>query len=91
MLHYQIECADCNSKIRLENHVHEVREILAARAIFDLESTYNGVFAQQYDSVMKTYTNDSIEYIAQIPTNMPGEPCVKIAVPSHQTFVVSLC
>lgn len=91
VLHYQIECQDCNNKIRLENHVHEVREIVAARAILDLESAYNGVFAQQYDSIMKTYLNDSIEYIVQLPTNIPGEPCVKLALPFHQTFVVSLC
>lgn len=36
VLHYQIECSDCNDKIRLQNHVHEVREIVAARAILDL-------------------------------------------------------
>lgn len=91
VLHYFIECNDCNKQIRLENHVQEVREIVAARAILDLESTYDGVFAQQYDSILKTYLNDSIEYIVQLPTNMPGEPCTKIALPFHQTFVVSLC
>lgn len=69
----------------------EVREIVAARAILDMESTWNGVFAQQFDAVMKTWLNDSVQFVTQVPTNMDGEPCVKIAVPFHQVFTVSLC
>lgn len=91
VLHYAVQCQDCGNKIHLVNHISEIREIVAARAILDIESTYNGVFALQFDAIFKTYLNDSIQFVTQIPTNIDGEPCVKIAVPFHQVFTVSLC
>lgn len=40
---------------------------------------------------MKTYVNNTIQFQAMLPTNMPGEPCTKIAIPSHELFSVSVC
>jgi len=35
--------------------------MVAAKAIYDMESTFNGIYAQQYSSVFKTWAhNDSI-------------------------------
>ena len=46
-----------------------------------MESTYDGVWAQQYFSIFKTHNfNDSIHFINQIPTSRRGEVCNKLAV-----------
>ena len=57
-----------------------------------MESTYTGIFAQQYNSYIKTWShNDSIEYIQNIPTTSSGEVCSKI-IPDHNSeYVLSLC
>ena len=42
---------------------------MLGRAIYDIESNFDGIYAQQYSSYFKTfYNNDSIEYIQNIPT-----------------------
>ena len=57
-----------------------------------MDSTFNGIFAQQYNSYIKTWAhNDSIEYIQNIPTIYPGEVCSKIVADHNQEYVVSLC
>ena len=72
--------------------MEEIREVVAGRAIYDMDSTFNGIFAQQYNSYLKTWMhNDSIQYIQNIPTTSPGEVCSKI-VPDHDNeYVLSLC
>jgi len=72
--------------------VQNTGDIVAARAIYDIQSTLEGIYAQQYDSLFKTYTqNDSIHYINQIPVTRRGEVCSKLAVGSINQYVVSLC
>lgn len=72
ILHYNISCKDChkeNSTIKLQNKVKVTKDIVGARAIYDMESTINGIYAQQYDSMFKTWShNNSIEYAFTIPT-----------------------
>lgn len=72
--HYNISCKDCNKEnttntsISLQNKVKKVDSVYASEAIFELEATHDGVFAQQYSAVFKTYShNDSIQYTFKIP------------------------
>ena len=65
---------------------------MVARAIYDLEATYHGIIAQQYESLFKTFShNDSIEAMVTIPTNSRGEVCTKIAASGAMEYLVSLC
>jgi hypothetical protein len=57
-----------------------------------MESTFTGIYGQQYNSYLKTWAhNDSIEYIQNIPTPTPFEVCSKIVVDSGSEYVLSLC
>jgi hypothetical protein len=92
VLRYRANCTDCGSSIKIINHVEETRELLEARAIYDMESTIDGIYAQQYSSILKTYThNDSIHFINQVPTERRGEVCSKLAVGEFSQYVISLC
>ena len=76
ILHYNYSCKDCHqsgARIHLQNHVTEIGDIVASKAIYDMESTHDGIFAQQYDAVFKTFKkNDSIELTWRIPTEIMG-------------------
>ena len=79
-------------KIRLRDHVVHTRNVIEGRAIYDIESTLDGIYAQQYSSLLKSYThNDSVHYISRIPTERQGEVCTKLAVGDVQRYIISLC
>lgn len=60
--------------------------------MYDLHSTFTGIFGQQFNSIFKTYEhNDSIQYIGKLPTGSMGEVCSKMAVHGAQDFVLSFC
>lgn len=60
--------------------------------VFDMYSTFTGIYGQMYDSVFKTYAqNDSIQYIIKIPTGSITEICTKIAVNIYQDYFLSFC
>lgn len=92
VLRYIVNCSECNKSVHVTNHVQETRELLEARAIYDIESTIDGIYAQQYSSILKTNTfNSSIHFISHIPTQRRGEVCSKLAVGEFNQYVVSLC
>jgi hypothetical protein len=92
VLRYVINCSECDKSVFIVNHVQETRELLEARAIYDIESTIDGIYAQQYGSLLKTNTfNSSIHWISNIPTQRRGEVCSKLAVGEFNQYVVSLC
>lgn len=67
-------------------------KLVEGRAIYDIESTINGIYAQQYSSLFKSYThNDSIHFINKIPTTQMGEVCTKIAAGPFEQYIISLC
>jgi hypothetical protein len=73
VLRYSVNCSECNKSVHVINHVQETRELLEARSIYDIESTIDGIYAQQYGSLLKTNTfNSSIHFINQIPTQRRG-------------------
>lgn len=75
VLNFTLNCSNCgrDKMIRLDNHIQETRDIVDAKYVYDIESTHDGIFAQQYYSLFKTYEhNDSIHYINQIPTTRLG-------------------
>lgn len=66
--------------------------MIEGRAIYDIESTIDGIYAQQYSSLFKSYThNDSIHFISKVPTTRIGEVCSKLATGGSEGYVVSLC
>lgn len=70
----------------------ETREVIASKAMYDVQSTVNGIYVQQYDSVIKTFPrNDSVELYFTIPTGADGEACTKLALPSSHDFLLSFC
>lgn len=69
VMHYNIKCKDCNknesdegAKIYLQNHLKSLNtSIRSGESVYDLHSTYVGIFGQMYNAVFKTYShNDSI-------------------------------
>jgi hypothetical protein len=81
VLRYIINCSECGQSVSIFNHVQEFRELVEAKAIYDIESTLDGIYAQQYGSLFKTNTyNSSINFISQIPTQRRSEVCSKLAV-----------
>jgi hypothetical protein len=67
-------------------------QIKVGLPVYDMHSTYTGIFGQMYNAVFKTFsTNDSIEYIITIPTQSRGEVCTKMAVDSAQDYILSFC
>lgn len=75
VLNYRVISTDeqAQNKTIIRNHVENTRKVVEARAIYDIDSTIDGIYAQQYTSVFKTYThNDSIHYISHIPTEKRG-------------------
>lgn len=94
MLNYTFECEtdECRNTTTLQNHVELTRTVVEGRAIYDIQSTSDGIYAQQYRSVFKTFNhNDSIHFINLVPTTLRGEICTKMAVGDTQHFVISLC
>ena len=60
---------ECQGSATIKNHVEVTRKVIEARAIYDIESTADGIYAQQYSSLLKSHTyNDSINYISKVPT-----------------------
>ena len=60
--------------------------------VYDLESSWNGIYGQMYNSFFKTFAhNDSAEFIAPIPTSMTGEVCTKLAIGRGHDYVLSFC
>ena len=72
VLHYKAECKSCGGDVHFHNKVYSEGDIVAAPYIYEVESSSTGTFIQQYESVMKTYLNNSIQFQAMLPTNMPG-------------------
>lgn len=67
-------------------------EIKVGEPVFDMYSTFTGIYGQMYDSVFKTFAqNDSIQYIIKIPTGSITEICTKIAVNIYQDYFLSFC
>ena len=80
-MYYQAKCAHCNInasdrdfQITLQNHIKTLNtEIKVGEPVYDMRSTYQGIYGQMYDSIFKTYAqNDSVEYVAKIPTTSRG-------------------
>ena len=74
-MNYTFECEtdECKRTTTIQNHIEFSRTIVEGRAIYDIESSSDGIYAQQYASVFKTYNhNDSIHFINMIPTTRRG-------------------
>lgn len=92
MLRFLANCSECDKSVHVINHVQETRELIEGRAIYDIESTIDGILAQQYSSIFKTNVfNSSVHWINQIPTTRRGESCTKLAVGDISQYVISLC
>ena len=92
VLRFLANCSECDRSVHVINHVQETRELLEGRAIYDIESTIDGILAQQYSSILKTNVfNSSVHWINQIPTTRRGEVCTKLAVGDISQYVISLC
>lgn len=100
VMHYNISCKDCykepsdhETRVYLHNHVYEKREVVyIGEPVYDLESTWNGIYGQMYNSFFKTFAhNETVQTIVHIPSTSTGEVCSKMAIGEGHDFVVSLC
>jgi hypothetical protein len=94
VLHYRFHCEteECNRTTTIHNHVEHTGTVVEGRAIYDIQSTWDGIYAQTYYSIFKTYThNDSIHFINMIPATRRGEPCTKLATGENEEYILSLC
>lgn len=80
-MYYSIKCQHCNRnasanefQVHIQNHLKQLdTEIKVGEPVYDMHSTYNGIYGQMYDSLFKTFPqNDSVEYIIKIPTQSRG-------------------
>ena len=69
VMHYNIKCKDCNKNVSdnefniiLQNHLRQLNtKINVGQPVYDLRSTFTGIFGQMYSTAFKTYAhNDSI-------------------------------
>jgi hypothetical protein len=92
VIRYSIDCADCNTTIKLRNNLEKINYILNATGYNDVVTHGNKSFVQQNNHlvVMGEISGNVTDVVSFYITD-PSVVCTKVVVHESGLFTVSAC